>query len=108
MVFDKELLRGTLELMVLRLIGTQDTYGYALTSRISDLSGGSIELKEGTLYPILYRLENEGMVESFWSTPDRGVPRKYYRITEKGLARLNALRSEWLAFVACVEKILSG
>ncbi|NLU41960.1 MAG: PadR family transcriptional regulator [Firmicutes bacterium] len=108
MSFDKELLRGTLELMVLHLIDTGDTYGYALTSRISELSEGRIDLKEGTLYPVLYRLENESMIESSWSTPERGVPRKYYRITEKGRARLSELRQEWHAFVECVKRVLRG
>lgn len=108
MSFDKELLRGTLELMVLRLIGTGDTYGYALASRISELSEGRLDLKEGTLYPVLYRLENQGMIESSWSTPERGVPRKYYRITEKGRARLNGLQQEWHAFVECVRRVLDG
>ena len=108
MSFDKELLRGTLELMVLRLIGTKDTYGYALASRISELSEARIDLKEGTLYPVLYRLENEGMIESSWSTPERGVPRKYYRITEKGRTRLNQLQQEWSAFVECVGRVLRG
>lgn len=105
MVFNKELLRGTLELIVLHLISIGDTYGYALTGRVSELSEGRIDLKEGTLYPILYRLENEGMVESFWATQERGVPRKYYRITEKGRGRLGELREEWSAFVECVAKI---
>lgn len=108
MVFNKELLRGTLELIVLYLISTGDTYGYALAAKVSELSEGHIELKEGTLYPVLYRLENEGMIESFWATQERGVPRKYYRITEKGQGRLGALREEWLAFVKCVAKILDA
>lgn len=106
MGFDKELLRGTLELMVLHLISTKDTYGYALATRICELSENRIDLKEGTLYPVLYRLENEGMIESSWSTPGRGVPRKYYHITEKGHIRLGELKTEWCAFVKCVGRVL--
>jgi len=98
--------RGTLELLVLRLLSEGKTYGYELVSQLGDRSGGSIELKEGTLYPVLYRLEDAGLIQSEWSQPDRGVPRKYYEITKAGRKRLDALTTTWRSWVEIVEAVL--
>ena len=86
--FEREMKRGTLELLVLRLLSEGRTYGYELVSQLSERSDGWIELKEGTLYPVLYRLEDAELIASEWNPPERGVPRKYYKITPKGRKRL--------------------
>lgn len=68
--------------------------------------GGGFTLTDGTLYPVLYRLENAGYVEPRWETQDRGVPRKYYRVTEGGSEQLRNLEAEWRAFTGAVDRLL--
>jgi PadR family transcriptional regulator, regulatory protein PadR len=103
---DSELRRGTLELVLLHLLAEQERYGYELTAELAARSGGAYELKEGTLYPVLYRLEKAGRVEPYWATQERGVPRKYYRITAGGRAELDRQRREWESFVGVMGNLL--
>jgi DNA-binding PadR family transcriptional regulator len=60
------------------------------------------------LYPVLYRLERAGFVAVRWETPERGVPRKYYRLTDSGRAELARLKQEWIAFVSAMGKLLAN
>lgn len=69
--FERELRRGALELLLLKLLSREDMYGYQLVSTVSSGEDG-VEIKEGTLYPILYRLEDRGWIESYRDAPDRG------------------------------------
>lgn len=103
---DRELKRGTLELILLKLLAERPMYGYELVTMLEARSGGQFSLKEGTLYPVLYRLQDAGLVSTTWETPERGVPRKYYRLTEAGTAQLQALIREWRAFTRAVENLL--
>ncbi|MDI7248108.1 MAG: PadR family transcriptional regulator [Bacillota bacterium] len=106
---DKELLRGTLELVVLSIIARQTSYGYSIINAIKQETEGRIELKEGSLYPVLYRLEDAGAIESVWHYPEeRGVPRKYYRILPEGKKRLGRLRKEWCDYVRLVTLLIEG
>lgn len=105
---EQQLRRGTLELILLCLLEQRAKYGYELVSEMEEKSGGVFRIKEGTLYPVLYRLEDQGCVETEWSRPERGVPRKYYRLTKGGTARLGELRSEWTAFSGAVNELVAG
>ena len=105
---DRELKRGTLEMMLLHILAEEPTYGYELLSRLNERSGGRFETKEGTLYPVLYRLEEAGMVVPEWEQPARGVPRKIYRLTEAGQERLVELTSAWKSFSDAIEAVLTG
>ena len=67
----------------------------------------SYEVKDGTLYPVLYRLEKAGHVEPYWETQARGVPRKYYRATTEGREELSRLRVEWEAFASVVSRLIN-
>ena len=71
----RELKRGTLEMILLRLLAEGEMYGYQLVSKLEQRSDGQFRIKEGTLYPVLYRLEDAGLVETRWETLERGVPR---------------------------------
>ena len=102
----RELKRGTLEMMILRMLAEGEMYGYQLVSSLEGRIGEQFQIKEGTLYPVLYRLEDAGLVASRWETVERGVPRKYYRITDAGASRLEAWANEWRAFVAAVSRVL--
>ncbi|HUP20448.1 MAG TPA: PadR family transcriptional regulator [Gemmatimonadota bacterium] len=103
---ERELKRGTIEMLLLRLLEEREMYGYELVSELQSRSGGRLEWSDGTLYPVLYRLEEAGHVEPRWVTPDRGVPRKYYRATAAGRTELERLVTEWKAFTAGVDAVL--
>ena len=105
---DRELKRGTLEMVLLKLLSTREMYGYEIISALQERSKGEFLLKDGTLYPVLYRLEQAGYIKPRWETPERGVPRKYYRITPSGARQLETLIEEWQAFSAAVSYLLEA
>ncbi|MBQ9148738.1 MAG: helix-turn-helix transcriptional regulator [Oscillospiraceae bacterium] len=81
----QQLKKGVLEMLVLEIICEKRTYGYELMAELKTRSNGLFSLKEGTLYPILYRLEDDGMIESAWSQGEGKIaPKKMYAATEKG------------------------
>ncbi len=103
---ERELKRGTLEMLLLKLLVQRPMYGYELITTLEQRGGQTFQLKEGTLYPILYRLEKDGFIEPYWETKERGVPRKYYRLTETGGRELKAQIADWQAFYTTVNKML--
>lgn len=105
---ERELRRGTLELLLLRILADEPTYGYELLSRLGRRSGGRFHIKEGTLYPVLYRLEDAGFVVPEWEQRARGASRKVYQLTAAGEKRLAELTTEWQGFAAAIEDILEG
>ena len=104
--FDREMKKGVLEMLVLHLICGRPAYGYELLSRLRE---GGFDLKEGTLYPILYRLEDDGFIASAWSSGEgKAVPKKMYRATEAGLREGLRREALWGSFTQTVNQILSG
>ena len=103
----RELRRGSLELIVLHLLSAGEAYGYEIVSKLTSQTDGALEVTDGTLYPILYRLERAGFVAVRWETPERGVPRKYYRLTEAGNQELLQLTAEWTTFSKALARLLS-
>lgn len=92
----QQLKKSVLELLVLQVVCRGSTYGYWLLSIIREQSGGLFTLREGTLYPILYRLEDEGLIRSSWSPAEgRAAPKKMYQATEAGVLRLQRYRQMW-------------
>ena len=92
----RQMKKGVLDMLVLKLLSDQPKYGYQLISELEAESGGVFCLKEGTLYPILYRLEEDGLVKATWSEPEeRQVPRKYYLITDEGRKMLLEIKHIW-------------
>jgi len=108
MTQDRELRRGTLEMLLLRILADGHSYGYDLATQLSDRSAGQFGIKEGTLYPVLYRLDDAGFIEAEWSRPERGVPRKYYRLTTAGKNRLAELQGGWKQFSATINQVLES
>jgi PadR family transcriptional regulator PadR len=98
-------LRGALELCVLALVAERDTYGYAIAQRLEAANFGRI--KGGTLYPILLRLEEDGLVTSTWRAGEAGPGRKFFQITTPGRNELRSRRTSWMAFTAATDKLLS-
>jgi len=103
---ERELKRGSLELIVLHLLEPREAYGYEIVSKVTDRTNGALGVTDGTLYPVLYRLERAGWVDVRWETPARGVPRKYYRLTSAGREELGRLKGEWQAFVSAMAALL--
>lgn len=105
--YERQLKKGVLEILVLKLLEKNTMYGYQIIQMLKDYSNSMFILKEGTLYPILYRLEDEGCLTSFWShSNSKEVPKKFYKITEKGQETLQELTKLWNAFSKEVSKIL--
>lgn len=97
--FLQQLKKGVLEMLVLDIICNSDTYGYELMAQLKVQSNELFSLKEGTLYPILYRLEDDGLITSAWSAGEGKVaPKKMYTITEKGRQESVRRRRVWEGF----------
>ena len=105
---ERELKRGSLELIVLHLLESGEAYGYEIVTKVTTRTNGALGVTDGTLYPLLYRLERAGFVAVRWDTPERGVPRKYYRLTKSGREELARLTHEWNAFADAMANLLSG
>src|SRR5437870_206645 len=103
---DRELKRGSIELAVLHVLSWGEAYGYEIVTKLMGQTNGALEITDGTLYPVLYRLEAGGFVNVRWETLKRGVPRKYYQLTKSGRAELARLTEEWSAFADAMTRLL--
>src|SRR5271168_1146449 len=99
--------KGTLPTLILEALLREPSHGYRIAQRIKERSQGVLDFKEGTLYPALHKLENEGSVASFEEV-ENGRPRRYYRITKSGRAMLEKDRAEWRELSRAVTTILEG
>ena len=106
-MYERELLKGSLGLMLLALLEHGPMYGYQIAKEIRNQTDDVILLKEGSLYPALHRLEKEGMIEGFWQRREDGVDRRYYQLTAVGLNVLIDRRAQWSRFSAAVSKVVS-
>ena len=105
---DPRMLSGTLDMIVLDVVSRAPSYGYEIAQTVMDRSAGTFELKEGSLYPALHRLERQRLVSSYWVDSDEGRRRKYYKVTAAGAKALAAKREEWQRFAAGVDGVLKG
>lgn len=104
--FARQIKKGILEMLVLNLLSRSPGYGYELLTRLAQAPGGTLRIKEGTLYPILYRLEEEGLLHSDWQTgAGRAAPKKIYTITPRGTQRLLEEKHLWQQFLGDVQYI---
>lgn len=105
---NKQLKKGILEILILKLLSLQNMYGYQLIQLLDLNSNGIFRMKEGTLYPVLYRLEDNKLIESYWEQDGekRSVPRKYYRITKEGQLEFEKMIKEFSLFITGVNSIL--
>jgi PadR family transcriptional regulator, regulatory protein PadR len=100
-----ELLRGSLDLMILSVLAEEPMYGYSIQKRIADSSAGAVQLQAGTLYPLLHKLESDKLIRSRWEKTT-GRPRKWYALTAAGNRRLHQQAHEWHSYVACLKQLL--
>ncbi len=99
-----QLKKGALELCVLALLSQHESYAYEIASKLSNLIG----MGEGTIYPLMRRLQNDRLVETYLVESSAGPSRKYYRLTEAGKASFGSQKSAWASFSGAVESILGG
>ncbi|MFC5587900.1 PadR family transcriptional regulator [Sporosarcina soli] len=104
---DKEMMKGSIDLLLLSLIQQRDMYGYEMIQVMKQLSENTYEMSEGTLYAALKRLEKKEWIESYWHLTDSGR-RKYYHITDAGKQALDQKRENWKWMDALVRKSSEG
>lgn len=97
--------KGVLELCILSIVSRDDAYASDIIGKLKE---AKLIVVEGTLYPLLTRLKNEGMLSYRWEESTQGPPRKYYKITEAGITELEAMTAEWREMVEAVESLLVG
>ena len=89
------LLPGTLDLLILKAVSLGKLHGYGVLLRIQQISGGALQIQQGALYPALYRLESQGLIESEWGVSDNNRRAKYYKLTALGRQRLRDETASW-------------
>jgi PadR family transcriptional regulator PadR len=99
-----QLKKGVLALCVLSLLNRADSYAYEIASRLSD----AIDMGEGTIYPLMRRMQTDGLVETYLVESSAGPSRKYYRLTEAGRTALVAQTAEWQAFTRAVDAVVTS
>ncbi|WP_366923106.1 helix-turn-helix transcriptional regulator [Metallumcola ferriviriculae] len=105
---DKEIMKGSIDILILSLIKTGDMYGYEIAKAIKEKSDGLYEMGEGTLYPALKRLETKKLLEAYWGNSEMGARRKYYRITKNGIKELSKKLEDWNKASNLVKLCLEG
>ena len=103
--YSKELLKGAADTLVLSTFAGGEMYGYQVVKELERRSEGFFRLKEGTLYPILHRLEKQGLLGARWETMPNGSERRYYALTGKGRDVLDEKLTEWQSFVQAVGRV---
>lgn len=106
--YSKELLKGAADTLVLAAFVEGEKYGYQVVKELERRSEGFFCLKEGTLYPILHRLERQGLLTARWETMPNGSERRYYSLTGRGQRVLAAKLDEWQTFVQAVGRVTGG
>ena len=101
-----ELPQGTLDMLILQVVTLGPIHGYGIVQRLEQISGDVVHVQHGTLYPILHRLENRGLLASSWKLSDTGRNAKFYRITRKGRAALKDNAASWARLVDAIQLIL--
>jgi len=103
-----ELLQGTLDLLILKTLRLGPLHGWGISKLVRQISNDVLQINQGSLYPALYRLEEQGWIEAEWGISPEGRKAKFYRLTETGRAHLNQERASWRAFAGAVEAVLKA
>jgi len=109
MEIDKEAIKGYVESIILSLLKNEDLYGYEIAKRVRNTSKDTFEIKEGTLYVVLKRLENQNLLSPYWDDTERGGGRRrYYKITDEGIEYLLRKKEEWVFFKNIMDIFFEG
>ena len=103
-----DLLPGTLDVLILKAVSLGRLHGYGVLLRIAQISGGALEIQQGALYPALYRLEHQGLIQSEWGVSDNNRKAKYYQLTAAGRRRLGQEMASWNRFAQAVALAFSA
>lgn len=105
---DKGLIGGSTVLMILSLLEEKDYYGYEIIKEIEKRSKSVFQFKEGTLYPVLHRMEDAGLLKAYQGKSETGKNRKYYKMTKQGKTQLSEEKATWETFTGSVSRVLGG
>lgn len=103
---EAELLQGTLDMLILRVAALEPIHGYAIVQRIQQLSKAALQIRQGSLYPALYRLEERGWLKSDWRTTEGGRDAKFYSLTKTGRRQLDAEKAGWKRLCEAISLVL--
>lgn len=103
-----ELLPGTLDLLILKAVSTEPKHGLAISRRIEQVTGGTFQVKPGSLFPALHRMEEQGWLVSEWGESENNRRAKYYRITKAGRRRLGAETEKWSRVALAMTRALEA
>lgn len=108
-MFSNDVIKGNMSLILLSSLVEGEKYGYEITKTVYNLTNGTIQLKEGSLYPALHKLEKQGMVEGYWVQQEHGKPdRKYYRITDDGHKAVHQEKEKWKLYMDIMGRVIYG
>jgi transcriptional regulator len=102
------ILPGTLDLLILKAVSLGKLHGYGVLLRIEQISGGALQIQQGALYPALYRLEHQGLIDSDWGVSENNRKAKYYRLTAAGRKRLGEETASWNQLVTAIARSLAA
>lgn len=105
---EAELLQGTLDLLVLKILALEPLHGYGIVQRLQQLSRDALQVRQGSLYPALYRMEGRGLLEPDWRTHEGGREAKYYKLTKAGRKALEEQTETWKRLRGVMDLILEG
>lgn len=103
-----ELLQGTLDLLILRVLRAEQLHGWAISKRIRQLSDDVLEVNQGSLYPALYRLRDRGLIEGSWGISPEGRRARFYRLTSTGRQAVAAEHESWQLFTTAVNRVIAA
>ena len=101
-----DLPQGTLDLLILKTIALEPQHGWAISERLHQISSATLQIRQGSLYPALHRLERRGWIKARWGMSDNNRRAKYYELTRKGRAQLDAETSAWRKLTAAIAQVL--
>lgn len=103
-----DILPGTLDLLILKAVSLGDVHGYGVLLRLEQVSRGALAIQQGALYPALYRLEHQGLIQSEWGRSENNRRAKYYRLTRAGRKQLGQEEASWNRLVSAMAAVLSA
>jgi PadR family transcriptional regulator PadR len=103
-----DLPQGTLDLLILKTLALEPRHGWAISERLHQISSATLNIRQGSLYPALHRLERRGWIKASWGTSDNNRRAKYYELTKRGRARLDQEISAWRKLSAVVSQVIES
>ncbi|MEM8738473.1 MAG: helix-turn-helix transcriptional regulator [Planctomycetota bacterium] len=105
-ILKKSTLDGNIETLLLALLAESPGYGYQLVRDLNERADGLLKLGEGTVYPVLHRMEERGQIKAYWSESDTGRPRKYYRLSPRGKRVFAEKQQQWAGLIQVMQKVV--